>query len=149
MSQLSSTVAQIRSSLTLRNNNLNYQSTPSGFNGILNTSVGPTPGAFLASLSGTDANLSALTQMGGYAFIGNYDVTNYVTVGIYDPLTHGFYPMLELMPGEYYVVRLSRWLTEELGSGAGSGTDVEGTGKTLRFKANGSPCYVLLEAFNR
>lgn len=145
----SAAIAQIRSSMVLRNGNLNYSSSPGGgFNGTISTQSGPSPGAFTATLVGTDANLSALSKMGGYAYLGNYDLVNYVTVGIYDPVTHHFYPILELQPGEFYVMRLSRWLGEELGSGAGSGTDVVGMGATLRFKANGASCQVLLEAFN-
>jgi hypothetical protein len=67
----------------------------------------------------------------------NLDSTNYVEVGVLVGAT--FYPMLELLPGETYVVRLSRNL--QYGP--------TGTAHTqdLHLRANTASVKVLVEAF--
>jgi hypothetical protein len=68
---------------------------------------GPSPGAVTVTTSGTDVDLSELTQPGLVVF-SNQDATNYVEVGIREPGTSTFYPFLELLPGESYAMRFSR-----------------------------------------
>lgn len=100
---------------------------------------GPCVGAISAAVAGTDVDLSELDQAGLCCFT-NQDDTNYVTGGIWDG---EFHPLFELLPGESYVMRLSRLLTFEYGAGTGT----TGSGNTLRFKASTAPVNVLVEAF--
>lgn len=125
---------------------LDYQSRPTTFLATVLGSVGPTPGSVSVSVTGTDVNLSALAVPGGLCRVMNKDTTNRVEYGIYDPQAGTFYPLGEILPGETYVLRLSRNIAEEF-----SGT-VTGTGtlanNSLRFKAYGGSVEVLVEAFD-
>jgi len=142
--------ATIRSSLAIRKESgdlvtIQYSGQPTAFLGDVTGTKGPVPGAVACSTAGTDIDLSELTTP-GYCRIMNQDPTNYVTVGIYDPETTTFYPMLELLPGETYVMRLSRNLAWEYGTAAGTGTTGPETNR-LRIKAHTASCNVLVEAF--
>jgi hypothetical protein len=57
-----------------------------------------------------------------------------------------FYPLIELLPGESYVFRLSRNIQEQY---AGTGTGTTAPDNRLRIKANGASCVVLVEAFEK
>ncbi len=122
-----------------------YQSRPTAFVATMNGTRGPTPGAFVASKTGTDVDLSELSQMGGLCRIQNLDSTNFITYGLFDTSSFRFYPLGDVLPGESYVLRLSQELGEEIGTG--SGTANLG-GSTLRIKAHGAACQVLIEAFD-
>ena len=130
-------------SLTIEGSgNLKYRSYPTTFQSSVTGNKGPSPGSILASTDGTDVDLSELNQPGFCRFV-NQDSANFVTIGIWDPSSGTFYPMLELGPGEIAVVKLSRYLEGEI-LGTGTGT----TGSTnLRIKADAAPCNVLVEAF--
>jgi hypothetical protein len=52
----------------------------------------------------------------------------------------------EVLPGESYVIRLSRNLLEQY---AGSGTGTTGPENTFRLKANEAAVAALVEAFER
>ncbi|MDB4786219.1 hypothetical protein OAG36_00645 [bacterium] len=135
--------AQIRTSLQIVNTTtkLEYRSAPTAFTGDVTASKGPVPGAFSATLDGVDADFSELTTP-AYCRMMNLDATNFVTYGIWDDVT--FYPLGEILPGESYVIRISRDLTEEFGTGTGTtGTAIN----TLRFKADTAAVNVLVEAF--
>lgn len=122
---------------------IQYLSRPGSFVADVAGAKGPVPGAFTATLAGTDVDFSELTQP-GLALFKNLDATNFVTWGIWDPEISKFYPIGEILPGEFYPIRLSRLLTGELGTGAGT------TGpntNTLRFKADTAPLDVSVEAF--
>ncbi len=135
--------AQIRTSLQVKSGNLTYQSQPTAFNADMDSAKGPTPGAFSASVAGTDVNLSQLVRP-GLCRIMNLDEDNFVHVGIWSPDAHLFFPLMELLPGETYVLRLSRDLGDEyLGAGTGTGAPPN----TLRVKADTAACNVLVEAF--
>lgn len=136
----------LRTSLTVRKGNLDYRSFPSQFQ-LDQTGVGgPTPGAILcATAPGTDVDLSELTTPGP-AFVQNLDATNYVTIGIYDPQSNFFYPMLEVPAGKGYPIYLSRDLFEEYATG--TGTVGPGT-NTLRIIANNAACIVKFDAFEK
>lgn len=139
-----SSEAQVTSYLQIIKDNLEYQSRPASFQADVSIGKGPTPGALTVTTPGVDVDLSELTQP-GLCRIANIDSTNRVEVGVWDPETTTFYPMLELLPGETYIVRLSRNIQGEY---VGTGT-VEGAAtNTLRIKAVSSSCIVLVEAFD-
>lgn len=135
--------ANIQTSLRVQVGNLKYHSQPTQFNADMSAAKGPTPGSFLAALEGTDVDLSELTTP-GLCRIMNLDTTNYVEVGIFDGVS--FYPLMELLPGESFVIRLARNLNEEYGTGTGTTGDAV---NTLRIKARTATCQVLVEAFEK
>lgn len=106
--------------------NLQYALGERQFTADITGKFGPAPGAFAASTAGVDVDLSEFTTA-GYCRIKNLDGTNFVEVGIYSGGT--FYPLMELLPGQFYVIRLSR----NIG--------------TLRVRANTASCNVIVEAF--
>lgn len=136
--------AQIRCSLSIRTGSIHYASQPTAFTADVAGRKGPAPGAFTVSTAGTDADLSELTAP-GLCRIQNLDATNYVTFGIWEPDASLFYPLGELLPGETYVLRLSRDLGEQYTSVTGTGV----ANNKLRFKADTASVVVLLEAFSR
>lgn len=74
----------------------------------------------------------------------NLSTTNYVEVGSWDGAI--FRPLFELLPGEFFVMRLARNIGNIYATGTGtSGTDTT----TLRFNANTSAVTCLIEAFNK
>ena len=110
-------------------------------------SLGPTPGGLVASLSGTDIDISKLTTMGGLFYACNYDLTNRVEIGVYEPATGTFFPFLELLAGESIVGRLSRNVLEQFdGTVTGTGTYAENN--TLRAKAYGAAVSMFFGAFD-
>lgn len=140
-----SSEANVRVSLTVRSGNLQYQNSPTAFSADLVTPKGPTPGSVLVSTDGTDIDLSQLVEP-GLAHIRNIDPTNYVEYGVWDPALQRLYVLGEILPGEGYVLRLSRNLGEQY---EGTGTGTTAPTSSLRFKANRAPCVVLVEAFER
>lgn len=122
---------------------ISYQSRPSAFKADVSGAKGPTPGAISATTNGTDIDFSQLTTP-GLCRIMNLDVTNYITVGVWEPDTSKFYPVMELKPGETYVHRWSRSVKSEW---SGTGTSVVDTNNTIRIKAANAPCNVLVETF--
>ena len=135
----------VRSSLTIRYSNQYYQSQPGQFTADATGVRGPSPGVVSASLTGTDVSFAALAVPTWCVFT-NLDSTNYVDVGAYEPSTGVFYPLLELGPGEQYVVKLSRNLGEQW-SGSVTGTGTDATDNTIRVRANTAACDVKVEAF--
>lgn len=123
--------------------NINYQSQPTAFNADVSTALGPTPGAIVATVAGVDVSLAVLT-VPGFCRIRNLDETNFVEVGIWDGVS--FYPFMDILAGESYIVRLSASLGDEFGTGTGtSGPGIN----TLRVKADTASCNVVVEAFER
>lgn len=120
-----------------------YHGQPINFVGDLIGSKGPVPGSIAVSVAGVDVDFSELATP-GYCRLMNQDPTNFVEFGIWDPEGARFYPLGEILPGETYVLRLSRNLNEEYGTG--TGTAGANTNR-LRFKANTASCNVLVEAF--
>lgn len=135
--------AQIRTSLQITIGNTEYRNQPTAFVADVSVGKGPTPGAFTATTAGTDTDLSELT-VPGLCRIQNLDTTNFVEVGIWDGTT--FYPMLDLLAGESYVLRLSANLSQEFVTGTGT---VGASINTLRFKADTASVIVLVEAFEK
>ena len=138
--------ARIQSSLQVRKTSgsitvLDYRSQPSSYQATVTGTKGPVPGAINVPVTGVSVNFAELTQPGLCRFM-NLDATNFVTIGIYDGAA--VFPVLELLPGEIQVVRLSRYLQEEFaGTGTGTPSDVD----QLWLFADTAACNVLVEAF--
>jgi hypothetical protein len=143
--------ARVQSLLTIRKVDasgrvlIDYRHGGGTFTADVGGLVGPTPGSFVVSVSGTDVDLSRLAAPGGLCRLVNNDPTNFVTVGVYEPGTDEFYPVLELLPGEGYVVRLSRSALRE---STGTGTLPGGYDSKLQLRANAAPVVVSVEAFD-
>jgi len=137
--------ATIRSSLQIKADDIEYQSRPTAYTADVTGRKGPAPGAFTATIAGTDVDFSELTTP-SLCRIQNQDATNRVDVGIWDPETGVFYPVDELLPGESYVRRLSRNLAGEYGTDPPAGTTGPNTNR-LRVRAFSASCVVLVEAF--
>lgn len=137
--------AVVTSDLRINVGGIQYRSPqPSRFQANVSLANGPTPGAFPVSVSGTDVNLSLLTTP-GLCSVQNLDSTNYVTLGVYEPDTDMFYPVMELLPGEVYVIRLARFLNRE---STGTGTQV-GYNAVLHLRANAATAWVRVDAFEK
>ena len=150
---------QVRASLQIRAGQLIFQSNPTGFNADMATAVpnGPTPGSLSVPLAGINVDLSQLTTP-GMCFLYNVgtgdtdtdDLGNsFVEYGMFDPTTavHEFIPLGEILPGEGYVLRLSRFLGHEMGTTAGTGTT--GQNSVLRLKAVGAVQHCQVFVFER
>ena len=135
--------ATINSGLSINNSPLSYTAKPGSFRATVTGVKGPVPGAFEVSTEGTDVDLSELTTP-AFCRIMNLDSTNFVEYGIWDPDISKFYPLGEIQAGETYILRLSRNLFAEYGTGTGtSGPDTN----TFRFKADSAALDVIVEAF--
>lgn len=134
----------IRTSMLVKAGNLSYQR-QSSFTGNLVAIVpkGVVPGSILCSITGTQIDFSQLTTP-AYCVLTNLDALNYVTYGVYDSDTNTFFPLGEILPGESYVLRLSRFLHEEY---PGTGTGVSASTNRLMIRAEVAACNVLIEAF--
>ncbi len=140
--------ATVRSSLQVLKKSgttelINHSTKPTTFKADVAGTKGPVPGAIDVTVEGTSIDFSELTTP-GLCRIMNQDATNFVTYGIWDPEGSTFYPLGEILPGETYVLRLSRDMQWELGTGTGT-TGAETN--RLRFKADTATVSVLVEAF--
>ena len=133
----------VQASLRIISGHIRYQSQPANFNDTLLSTKGPSPGAVTVSTEGTDIDFTELL-VPGWCRLMNLDDTNFVTWGIWDPEGGKFYPCGELGPGESYVIKMSRDLQQEFGTGTGT-TGAETN--RFRIKADSAPCDVLVEAF--
>src|SRR5689334_13548893 len=109
----------VRDSLQISDGKLEYQSKPTSFNADRENDGGPTPGAIHVTTNyGQKIDLSQL-NVPGMCWLQNLDDTLWVEFGIHNGLY--FYPLLELGPGEFDRLRLSRHLnrTESI---TGTGT---------------------------
>jgi len=140
----------LRSSLQIRQGSLFYQSQPSGFNANMAGSRGPSPGYLTAKQPGTPVDLSQLAKLGGWAVIYNMDPadgrTSFLEVCVYDPDTNELYPFAELLPGENFPIRLSRYLGSEFGLHTGTGPT--GSGVKLYLKGVGADVGARVDAFD-
>lgn len=137
--------AQIRCSLQINKSNLQYRSYPTDFSASLTGSNGPTPGAITISTTGTNIDLSELTTPGLCVF-KNIDDTHFITIGPYDPESNLWYPMIEILAGEIYVVRLSRNLGNEYATGTGT---VGPSTNTFRAVADTAASVLVVDAFEK
>lgn len=137
--------ASIRVSMNIKKGNLDYRSSPSLFRADISSSGGPTPGKITVPVTGVSITFPQLTTP-GLAWVQNMDSTNYVEYGIKDPGTGKFYPLGEILPGEFYPIRYSRNLLSDY-TNVGTGTD--GDVNYLWFKANTAPVDVQIHAFEK
>lgn len=109
---------------------------------------GPTPGLILATVYGTLVDLSLLGST-GWCLIHNQDQNNHIDVGIWDPELLRFYPICEYPPTFKWPIPLSRFLQQEFGSGATTGTGTLGGEESNRLMIRGrnQSCYVFVGAF--
>lgn len=143
--------ANITCSLTIQKQDgsgrmlIDYNGRPASFRADVTGTKGPCVGSIRVALAGTDVDLSELTTP-GLCRIQNQDATNFVEYGIREPGTNTFYPLGEILPGESYVLRLSRNLQEEY---VGTGTGTSAPTNFLHLKANTAACNVLIEVFEQ
>ncbi len=135
--------ASIRSGMTIRVGNLYYESKPQAFTGTVTGTKGPSPGALTIPPGGKIVSFEELSTP-GYCRLMNMDLTNFVEWGVYDPALDIFYPIGEILPGETYVIRLSRNIQEEY---EGTGTGTTQPANYFFMKANVADVNVLVEAF--
>jgi hypothetical protein len=135
----------VRSALQIKGsqNNLVYQSQPTSFMANQNAPGGPVPGQLLVGIGGINVNFSPLTQP-SMGRIMNLDEINFITYGIYDSVRARFFPLHEVLPGETYPFRISRFLHEDYPA-TGTGSVV--TTSFVHIRASQAPCQVLLEVF--
>lgn len=138
--------ATIRSSLSITKDNIEYRSYPNDFTADVTGAKGPTPGSVTVTAAGTDISLAELT-VPGFCRIGNQDSTYSMMVGIWDESTSTFHPFQEIAPGEYYTIRMARYIGNEFGSATSTATS--GSGNKLRIKSMGGSCTALVEVFER
>ena len=121
----------INSGIKLNNPPLVYSSLPTSFQASQTNRNGPTPGSVTipTTAGGTGINLSGLTTP-GICRVMNMDTTNFVSLGTYVGGT--FTPFMELLPGECYVLRLSRTVAS-----------------TLRALADTASVVLLVECFDK
>ena len=142
--------ATISASLMIKVGNVDFASRPPSHRADIDATdpVGPTPGAISVSTAGTDVDLTELTTP-GLCLLQNYSDTYTVQVGIWDPESVKFYPVIDLLPGEHYVIRLSEDLSEETGTGD-PGTALTGPRTNrLRLKAIAGAAIVMVGAFDK
>jgi len=108
-----------------------YRSNVPSFSANVVGSEGPSPGGVLITTAGISVSFTPLTTPALCELI-NYDPTNYFEWGVWDSVHSEFIPIGEVLPGEGYIVRLSR----RLGYVEGLGTGTTGSGVTLRLKAH-------------
>ena len=130
--------ARIQIGLTIKKGNLNYVLPSTAYTATITTDdpKGPVPGALTVTTAGVDVDFSELVTP-GLCKITNLDDTNFVSYGVYDGAN--FHYLGEMLPGETYVFRISRYL---------GGTDPGTSGdNTFRLQANTASCIVQVEAF--
>lgn len=132
-------------SLTINKGHLKVQDTEA-FQFDVATAGGPSPGEITVTIAGVDVDLSALTTPGVCVF-KNLDPTNFVEVGIREPGTSTFYPLLILRPGRGWIVELSPNIQEEYFPSTGTGTT--GPANFLHLKANTASCRVQVKAYEK
>ena len=131
----------------VRKGNGQFVSFPTGITADMTSNYnGPTPGAVTAGVGITTIPFSQLTAFGGWCWLFNNDSTNFVEWGLYDPVTTAFHAIGELLPGEFNILRLSRYLGKEVTGHTGTGT--VGHGKLFALKADIAPVVVTVAAFD-
>ncbi len=133
--------AIIRKSLQITNGEFKYRSFPTDFKQTVTGKKGPVPGSLLISIFGTDISFTELTTP-ALCEIKNFDTTNFVEYGIFDGTE--FYPLGEVLPETFEILRLSR----NLGRSTLTGTATVDTDTyTLRLKADSEDCECYVGAF--
>jgi hypothetical protein len=140
---------RVQISLQIRKGNLDYQSKPTSFVTDFEGTKGPTPASIAVLEEGTDINLSELAVLGGLCWIQNLDDAEFVTYGIMNNTIGVFFPLGEALPGEVYLLRISRYLGYEFDTtGTGTGTGTAGSDNTLHFRSSAGEVQVRIDAFD-
>lgn len=135
--------ATLRVSLQIVKGNVQYQSPQTGFQADVSGSKGPCVGTVTVPTSGLDIDLSELT-IPGWAYVQNQDSVNFVQIGIREPATSRFFPLLILKPGQGYPIQLSPYVGQQYDN---TGTGTSAAINKLHVKADTSPCNVLFQIF--
>ena len=128
--------AQISCGIQIIKGNLKYRPPASSFRGDVEGTNGPSPGALVVPTTGVNVSFAELTTP-GYCRVCNLDVDNYVIWGVHDGVN--FYPIGEILPGEFYIHRFYRSF-----GGVGTGT---GSAISYHLRATVASCNVTVEAF--
>lgn len=132
---------QVRASLQIKNGNQQVQTQPTAFYANQSRVGGPDPGGITVPTTGTDVSFAALTQP-GMCRISNLDAVSTLIVGI--KFGSFFYPLMDVLPGEFYVLRLSQFLGKEV---FGTGTGVASSSATLHALATPASLRANFEAY--
>lgn len=96
------------------------------------------------SPSGTDVDVSLLSSP-GWCRVYNADDTQWVQLGIYEPDTDTFYPLMRFGPGQGTVIPLDPYVGQEV-----TGSTVQpGYNSTIRLRSQTSEVLFVMEALNR
>ena len=144
MSAKTNGTIQVRSSWQLTGG-LTYQSQPTTFTVAQLLAIGPTPGALLASIHGTQVSLAQLTTP-GLCLFANVDQSNYYQYGPYDPVADKFYTFGVVYPGQVWGMYLDPYFGRA--EGTSPGTSPSESGIQLWLKAIGGPCQAIVSCFN-
>ena len=135
--------ANVRSSLRIKLGDREYRSGSQGFSANVSAFFGPVPGAIIATTDGVDIDLSTLTNP-GLCIVKNLDTANACKIGRWDNTNSVFYPMLYLLAGEQYVIRLDPDIEDEY---SGTATSTTAEVSTLRAKGVNASVNISVEAF--
>lgn len=141
----------VSSTLRVTKGDLDYQSRPTSLKADLTTARPPGPGlVYCPSNIVTVVSFANLANP-GWCRIQNLGddagLSQYIDVGMYDSTNLIFLPMLELLNGDSYCVRLSRNLGEVDSVPAPTGTSVY-TRASLAILSLGYNIKALVEAFD-
>lgn len=141
----------VSATLKVKMGNLDYQSRPTQLKADLVTARPPGPGQVYCPANVVTSVSFANMSNPGWCRIQNLGddagLSQYVDVGMYDTVNGIFLPMIELLNGDSYPVRLSRNLGEVDSVPAPTGTSVY-TRAVLAILSLGYDVKVLVEAFD-
>jgi hypothetical protein len=139
----------IRQFIRVAKNNLIYNPPQAQFTADMAGEFGQAPGAIVATYDGTDVDLSAFIDP-GWVHIYNQEPNGGATasIGIADPETDRYYPLIKLAPGKHVIFELDELAGSEFypdtGTGTGHGTN------SLRVKAkDADTANVVINIFER
>ncbi len=137
----------VRISLEVRKPPLRYQSYPTQFFADMEGDGEPVPGIVQVNdQEGTHIDLSVNSRTIGIALFENHGPGEYVEYGIYDPELLIYYPLGEILPGERFVLRLSRNVQTQYGP-TGTGTTGHAVENRLWMLSHGGDSLVLFDCF--
>ncbi len=137
--------ATVSCGMRIKIGNTDWRAYPTQFKADVSEESGPSPGDIIVDRNGRNIDLSEI-GVPGLCWIQNRSDTYYILVGIQVPLSPSgvdFFPLLELLPGEAFPLRLYRFLgTEFTGTGTGTPSDVN----QLHIKSIGGTSRVFVGA---
>lgn len=146
-----SSEVQIRQKLTIRKQNLNYDPPQSQVTFDLDGMFGPYPGALIISYDGTSIDLSPFADP-AWIDVQNIEPNDgtgvTVSLGVYDPQTHRYYPVFKIRPGARHLGELDELIQSEFNPVTGTGTGIGGNRLMLKAK-DGDAANVFVGVFER